>query len=78
VIQNAGSYLTLRLNAGLALIAHADHQQKRQVSLEVSGKEVRINGRLIRIAFTSMDEGYQFLEDPEAALSLLRNSGALD
>jgi hypothetical protein len=42
--------------------------------LEVSGKEIRIWGKLIRIA--SLDgEGYQFLEDPEAALEVLRKSG---
>jgi hypothetical protein len=43
--------------------------------MEVCGKEIRIGGRLIRIA--SVDgEGYQFLEDPEAALKSLRISGA--
>jgi hypothetical protein len=43
--------------------------------LEVSGKEIRIWGKLIRIA--SLDgEGYQFLEDPEAALEALRKSGS--
>jgi hypothetical protein len=43
--------------------------------LEVSGKEIRINGRLIRIALLD-GEGYQFLEDPEAALGSLWNSRA--
>jgi hypothetical protein len=43
--------------------------------LEVCGKELRIDGRLIRIAFLD-GEGYQFLEDPEAALRSLRSSGA--
>ena len=42
--------------------------------MEVCGKEVRIRGRLIRIAFLDA-EGYQFLEDPEAALRALRSSG---
>lgn len=43
--------------------------------MEVSGKEIRIWGKLIRIA--SLDgEGYQFLEDPEAALEALRKSGS--
>ena len=41
--------------------------------MEVCGKEVRSRGRLIRIAFLD-GEGYQFLEDPEAALAELRNS----
>jgi len=41
--------------------------------MEVCGKEVRIRGRLIRIAFLDA-EGYQFLEDPEAALRVLRSS----
>jgi len=43
--------------------------------MEVYGKDIRIRGRLIRIAFVD-GEGYQFLEDPEAALGVLRNSGA--
>ena len=37
--------------------------------MEVSGKEIRIRGRLIRTAFLD-GEGYQFLEDPEAAMDL--------
>ena len=43
--------------------------------MEVCGKEIRIDGRLIRIAFID-GEGYQFLEDPEAALESLRSSKA--
>jgi hypothetical protein len=43
--------------------------------MEVYGKDIRIRGRLIRIAFVD-GEGYHFLEDPEAALGVLRNSGA--
>ncbi len=43
--------------------------------MEVCGKEIRINGRLLRIAFLD-GEGYQFLEDPDAALRSLRGSGA--
>ena len=42
--------------------------------MEVYGKEIRIRGRLIRIAFLD-GEGYQFLDDPEVALGALRNSG---
>jgi hypothetical protein len=42
--------------------------------LEVSGKEIRVNGSLIRIGFID-GEGYQFLEDPEMALEDLRKSG---
>jgi hypothetical protein len=42
--------------------------------MEVYGKEIRTRGRLIRIAYLD-GEGYQFLEDPEAALDALRNSG---
>jgi hypothetical protein len=42
--------------------------------LEVCGKELRIDGRLIRIGFID-GEGYQFLKDPEAALGSLRGSG---
>jgi hypothetical protein len=43
--------------------------------LEICGKEIRISGRLIRIAFLD-GEGYQFLEDPMAALGALRKSGS--
>jgi hypothetical protein len=42
--------------------------------LEVCGKELRIDGRLIRIGFID-GEGYQFLDDPEEALRSLRSSG---
>ena len=42
--------------------------------MEVCGKEIRIAGKLIRIAFLD-GEGYQFLGDPEAALGILRKSG---
>ena len=42
--------------------------------MELCGKEARISGRLVRIA--SLDgEGYQFLEDPEAGIEMLRKSG---
>jgi hypothetical protein len=42
--------------------------------LEVNGKEIRIKGRIIRIA--SLDaEGYQFLKDPESALAVLQKPG---
>lgn len=43
--------------------------------MEVFGKEIRIDGRLIRIAYID-GEGYQFLQDPEAALESVRNFGA--
>jgi len=42
--------------------------------LECFGKEIRFRGKLIRIAFLD-GEGYQFLEDPEAAVEALRKSG---
>lgn len=41
--------------------------------MEVCGKDLRIDGKLIRIGFIDA-EGYQFLEDPEAALASLRSS----
>jgi len=42
--------------------------------MEVFGKEIRTRGRLLRIA--SIDaEGYQFVENPEAALLALKSSG---
>jgi len=45
--------------------------------LQLSGKEIRINGRLIRIAFID-GEGYQFLDDPVAALKSLSNRPRID
>ena len=42
--------------------------------MEISGNELRIEGRLIRIARLD-GEGYQFLRDPESALEILRKSG---
>jgi hypothetical protein len=42
--------------------------------LQIRGKEVRIEGRLIRIAALDV-EGYEFLDDPEAAVRALRDSG---
>lgn len=42
--------------------------------MRVFDKEIWIDGRLIRIARLD-GEGYQFLEDPEAALGALRKSG---
>ncbi|MFZ3202049.1 MAG: hypothetical protein WA175_12975 [Candidatus Acidiferrales bacterium] len=50
-------------------------RKKGGSSLKIKGKEIRIRGRLVRIAFLD-GEGYQFLEDPEATLDHLRNSGA--
>ena len=47
---------------------------KGRHSLEICGKELRINGRIIRIGYID-GEGYQFLDDPEAALESLRKSG---
>lgn len=42
--------------------------------MQICGKEALIEGKLIRIARLDA-EGYQFLEDPEAALGVLQNSG---
>jgi hypothetical protein len=48
-------------------------QEKGRYSMEVSGKEIRVDGRLVRIA--SIDaEGFQFLKDPETALKVIRES----
>ena len=42
--------------------------------MEISGKIVCIDGKLIRIAYLD-GEGYQFLQDPESAIETLRKSG---
>jgi hypothetical protein len=47
---------------------------KGKQSMQICGKEVLIKGKLIRIARLD-GEGYQFLEDPEAALGAVRMSG---
>jgi hypothetical protein len=60
----------------LSLVAgHVKHQKRGRCSLEVCGKEIKIDGKLIRIAFLD-GEGYQFLDAPEAALESLRSSRA--
>lgn len=43
--------------------------------MELYGKEIRIEGKMVRIAHLD-GEGYQFLDDPEAALEALKKSGA--
>jgi len=48
-------------------------QKKGRCSLQVCGGEIRIKGKLARIAYLD-GEGYQFLEDPEGALASLRRS----
>jgi len=45
--------------------------------LQLSGKEIRINGKLLRIAFID-GEGYQFLDDPVAALKSLSHGPRID
>ena len=45
--------------------------------MEVSGKELRIDGKLIRIGFID-GEGYQFIEDPEEALAAARFGARVD
>jgi len=42
--------------------------------LKVCGKQIRIEGRLIKIARLEFDK-YEFLDDPEAMLDALRKSG---
>ena len=41
--------------------------------MEVCGKQVQFRGKLVRIAYLDV-EGCQFLDDPEAALDVLRKS----
>jgi len=41
---------------------------------KLNGKEIRITGRLLRVARLEAD-GYQFVEDPESLLADLRKSG---
>jgi hypothetical protein len=45
--------------------------------LQICGKEIRINGKLVRIAFID-GEGYQFLDDPGTALKSLSNGPRID
>jgi len=54
-------------------VSSIDRQTKGVGALELEGKEIRINGTLIRTAFLD-GEGYQFLQDPEATLEILRKS----
>jgi hypothetical protein len=54
------------------LMPRAD-QGKLSRSWKVCGKEIRSRGTLIRMAFVE-GEGFQFLEDPGAAIDVLRKS----
>src|ERR1039458_5722467 len=56
-------------------MSRSSHQKKGTRSMQICGKEVLIEGKLIRIAHLD-GEGYQFLDDPQSALSHLRNAGA--
>src|SRR3974377_1913563 len=40
----------------------------------IDGREVKVQGRLCRVAHADADD-YKFLKDPEAAIAKLRNSG---
>jgi hypothetical protein len=41
--------------------------------MDLFGKEIRVRGRLVRVGYLD-GEGYKFLEDPKAALGVLRRS----
>jgi hypothetical protein len=41
--------------------------------MELCGKEIRIDGKLVRIGYLE-GEGFQFLQDPESAIETLRKS----
>jgi hypothetical protein len=58
--------------ARLLMMRQVENRKGRQ-PLELSGKEVRIRGSLVRIGYLD-GEGYQFLENPELALRTLRES----
>jgi hypothetical protein len=51
----------------------ANRQIKGRCALEVCGKEIRERGMLIRIGFLE-GEGFAFLDDPVAAIDVLRRS----
>ena len=44
------------------------------MTMDVSGKEICVRGRVIRVALLD-GEGYRFVEDPAAALKVIRDSG---
>jgi hypothetical protein len=48
--------------------------EKRKPFLQVCGRDIRVYGRLIRIARLDADQ-YEFLDDPEPVLDGLRRSG---
>src|SRR5882724_3745967 len=49
--------------------------RRAEASMKICGKDVHVRGRLIRIAGL-VAEGYDFLDDPEAALHAVGRSGA--
>jgi len=54
-------------------VSGAGQQEKGRLSLEISGKQIHFKGNVVRIACLE-GEGYQFLEDPDAAVKALAKS----
>src|SRR2546425_5745380 len=54
--------------------APAPRTVERRRFMKICGKDIQVQGGLIRIARLAAD-GYEFLEDPESALDALRESG---
>jgi hypothetical protein len=54
-------------------VIESETQQTGRQVLELCGKELRIERRLVRIGYLD-GEGYQYLEDPGVAIGLLRKS----
>jgi len=48
--------------------------RKKVEFMKVCGKDVKIQGRLVRIAYPELDK-YELLDDPEAMLEGLRRCG---
>src|SRR3989442_4375040 len=55
-------------------LASARSPWERRRFMKVCGKDIQVEGGLIRIARLGA-EGYEFLEDPEAALAVIQVSG---
>jgi len=59
----------------MSLIMVRPHEKEGRPSLELCGKEIRVDKKLVRIGYLD-GEGYQFLEDPEIGLQSLRKCGS--
>src|SRR5579872_2185959 len=60
---------------GRLLLPSSSRRVKSRTPMKICGTDIRVRGRLLRIAQLEGDK-YEFLDDPEAMLDGLRQAGA--